>query len=290
MLFRAGAHFAISIPNNQDAAQHTHTQMSQVPPSIRAKQYKRAAFYSQSARRARLASMGARSRRTVNVTSARNSRPYASRARITRRTPSAAAFPQTLRTTLLYHSTEKVAIAQSVNGEFDQWRLTNPTDPDYTGTGHQPMGWDQYSLVYEDCHVVGAQISFVISPNIRDQPVLFTLRATDIDSSPSVVVDEPERANCDHRLTPFNSLDTVLQMSSKIDVPSFLGKTLAEYLSSEEYSVKVQNSTYNPTDQLIWSLGYIYSDSTYATDNSLYIKVVIAYDCVFTNPRNFSPS
>jgi len=234
--------------------------------------------------------MAGRSRRAVNLSSARNSRPYVSRARISSKTPQATAFPQTARTTLMYHVTENYAIQQSVSGEFDQWRITNPTDPDYTGTGHQPMGWDQFSLAYEDCHVIGAQITYTLATSCNEQPITLTLRATDIDASPTVVTDEIERANCSHLLTSWNSNEKTYTLTNKIDVPSFLGKTRAEYLASQEYSVKCQNSTYNPTDQLIWSFGYQYADGTYATDHRMYCKVVIAYDCVFTNPRNFSPS
>lgn len=46
-----------------------------------------------------------------------------------------------------------------------QWwtlRLTNLYDPDYTGTGHQPLGYDQWATFYKQYRVIG--VSFRITP------------------------------------------------------------------------------------------------------------------------------
>ena len=44
------------------------------------------------------------------------------------------------------------------------WRLSNPTDPNYTGLGHQPMLWDQFTTLYLNCIVYAAKIQYQIIP------------------------------------------------------------------------------------------------------------------------------
>lgn len=44
------------------------------------------------------------------------------------------------------------------------WRGNSVYDPDYTGTGAQPMGYDQYSTLYDFVVVLGSKINFKILP------------------------------------------------------------------------------------------------------------------------------
>lgn len=68
------------------------------------------------------------------------------------------AFPNSIRTTLRYHTycqpnpgVGAVAVnVYSANGLYD---------PDITGVGHQPMGFDEYMNAYDHYTVVGSQIS-----------------------------------------------------------------------------------------------------------------------------------
>lgn len=56
------------------------------------------------------------------------------------------------------------------------WRGNSLFDPNYTGTGHQPMYFDQYSLVYEKYRVTGCQIT-VSSMNYATQTALMVLQS-----------------------------------------------------------------------------------------------------------------
>lgn len=44
------------------------------------------------------------------------------------------------------------------------WRGNSIYDPDYSGTGTQPMGYDQYSTLYDYVVVMGSKINFKILP------------------------------------------------------------------------------------------------------------------------------
>lgn len=44
------------------------------------------------------------------------------------------------------------------------WRGNSIYDPDYTGTGTQPMGYDQYTTLYDYCVILGSKINLKILP------------------------------------------------------------------------------------------------------------------------------
>lgn len=44
------------------------------------------------------------------------------------------------------------------------YRANDLYDPDYTGSGHQPYTFDQWSVLYELCHVIGAKCTVRYTP------------------------------------------------------------------------------------------------------------------------------
>jgi len=45
------------------------------------------------------------------------------------------------------------------------FRVNNPYDPDYTGTGHQPMWYDTYTAIYDGVRVTKATITMTMTSN-----------------------------------------------------------------------------------------------------------------------------
>lgn len=44
------------------------------------------------------------------------------------------------------------------------FRANDCYDPDYTGTGHQPYGFDQWAAYYEHCHIIGSRCTVQYTP------------------------------------------------------------------------------------------------------------------------------
>ena len=72
--------------------------------------------------------------------------------------------PEEIRVKLIYNQTD-TDIGLGVGATNQQiFRLSNPTDPDFSATGHQPMGYDELTSLYSKCHVVAAKITWQIFP------------------------------------------------------------------------------------------------------------------------------
>lgn len=63
--------------------------------------------------------------------------------------------PRKIRTVLKYNDTYEL---DGPNGALQTFRLNSIFDPDYTGVGHQPMGHDQLSELYQKYKVISCTI------------------------------------------------------------------------------------------------------------------------------------
>jgi len=78
---------------------------------------------------------------------------------------------------------------------YHYFRANSIFDPNYTGTGHQPLNFDMWSLLYNHYVVVGAKCTayFHDDNNASSQGVLFGIGLTDdhiSTSSPSLMMEQ----------------------------------------------------------------------------------------------------
>lgn len=71
--------------------------------------------------------------------------------------------PKTFATTLRYHELVFLNPSAGAVGLY-VFRANSCFDPNYTGTGHQPMGWDQLSSMFAHYCVVSSRIKAVFAP------------------------------------------------------------------------------------------------------------------------------
>ena len=82
-----------------------------------------------------------------------------------------------LRYATIYESTTTTAIGQHL------FRGNSIFDPDQTGTGHQPLGYDQWTAFYDKYLVLGSQISVqVINESAGEQCYLGVLPKNEADA------------------------------------------------------------------------------------------------------------
>lgn len=76
-------------------------------------------------------------------------------------------FPKKIITILRYAEFQQTT---STSGGINTYiyRMNGPFDPDLTGSGHQPLYWDQFTPVYQNYRVLGSKINVEWSPQTPD--------------------------------------------------------------------------------------------------------------------------
>jgi len=92
--------------------------------------------------------------------------------------------PTTRRAVLRYSDQISITSTAGVLGSY-VFRSNSCHDPDYSSIGHQPMGWDQWKLLYNHYVVVGAKITCtVLSDTLGQSPFVCGVYLSDNVSLP----------------------------------------------------------------------------------------------------------
>lgn len=152
-------------------------------------------------------------------------------------------------------------------------------DPNITGTGHQPMGFDAIMLCYEHYHVQRADVR-IIARNSTTASCFVYLRV-DADSSP---LANPQQLVENGRLIydtlgPNNSPNGFKELSLSIDIPRTQGMTRGIFLANDNLRGSVAA---NPAEQTYIHMG-IWDQANQST--AAQFQVTITYHSYFTEPR-----
>jgi hypothetical protein len=173
------------------------------------------------------------------------------------------------------------------------FRANSLYDPNYTGAGHQPYGYDQWATLYSSWVVLRATCSFTctppnlstVTPQIDNVILYITKRRTDPTAFVDVntAIEDPYCA----RYVMTSGYQKQPKLSLSIDNPLMLGVDRKVYSSSLEYSGGTGS---NPTIQTYIICG---AGSTAAGTNNpdpVYCTAEINYFCKFYNPANLTGS
>lgn len=167
------------------------------------------------------------------------------------------------------------------------FRCNSIFDPDFTGTGHQPMGHDQIALLYHKYKVVASSIS------ITPVGVIHTASQTGgiygcttvMNSAQGISTDvdtNMERQRTSYRILPSGGQNTTGKAQSK--VKQFFNAR--KMLSTKEYvDSSVPLSSNPPADsQVLYTVWYGGSDSSVDPAPAEF-RITLYYWCLFTDPR-----
>lgn len=157
-------------------------------------------------------------------------------------------------------------------------------DPDITGGGHQPIGFDQLMALYDHYTVVGAKIRCHFQNKDTSYPQFCAIAVRD---SPTLSTDTREIVENGYvtmgHLAVFGTGGDKASLATSVDVAKFLGRT--NVLSDSQLK---GSSAANPGEQLYF---HLYGFPTEGVDsNIITINCVIDYDVVFHEKTVTLPS
>ncbi len=173
-----------------------------------------------------------------------------------------------------------VSYVFSANGMFD---------PDITGTGHQPIGFDQMMALYEQYTVTRSVINCRFRPNSRMQFGIALSPDTAVITNPSQFV---ENGLVNFRAySGFGSTEVgipIPNLSLSCDVKGYFGPmTEREMLNNVNL---FGTAAANPTEQVYFMISAWQGIGLDASAHNCDFDALISYDAIFWEPRKVGES
>jgi hypothetical protein len=191
---------------------------------------------------------------------------------VVRFTPNVFGFPDRLLTKVRYCDILSITSTGGGQGKY-LWRWNSTFDPDYTGTGHQPLYRDTYAAIYDQYAVVAATATFEIL-NTTVSPLVVIMN-TDDDGSISTnnnVLEEQSHGQS-KLMTPLTGSSSKVTMTASWSAAEFLN---IDPFSSQTYKTPVGS---NATEESLLSLSVFTTDVSTASIN---IKLTLVQEVLWT--------
>jgi len=198
--------------------------------------------------------------------------------------PWAPLFPTSVKRRLRYASSTTINSVSGVPGHY-LLRANDLFDPDYTGTGHQPMGFDQMMIFYDHFVVVKSTLTATFINMLTNSSLKAMIR---VDGN-NVVVSSSEDL-CElggsiyDTLGSFNSSSGVKSLSLSVDVAKYHGQNPLALTATESLTGSASAS---PADGVYFHLSVWSPDGA---TNLARVQFVIEFEAVFFEPRTPSAS
>lgn len=179
---------------------------------------------------------------------------------------------------------EQVELTSTLGGLTEhRFSCNNAYDPNTTGTGHQPMGYDQWSALFNHYTVLGAKVTINTLQNAGAvNPGYIGVYTTDGTSNPYTSADEFIEAKRGSFTQLVADQAHVKRLVSKFSTKKFFN--VSDVKDNSELKASV---TASPSEVAFWNIWYHTTDGT---TNSVKIMVVIDFIVSFSEPKDLSQS
>lgn len=177
---------------------------------------------------------------------------------------------------------ERVSTAGTLNNYM--FSANNIFDPNVTGTGHQPMGHDQWAILFNHYIVLGSKITIKVIPTAATtSPANVGIYLTDTVVPPYTTASEfvEARRGVVKSLVPGTTRTTYL--SNTFSCKKFFN--IKDVKDNALRLGAVMNNS--PTDQAVFDFWYQTVDGATAT---VYFQVIIDYIVMFSEPKDLVQS
>jgi hypothetical protein len=193
-------------------------------------------------------------------------------------------FPASVTKRLRYSTTFSLTSTSGAITSTQVFRANDLFDPDFTGTGHQPMGFDQLMVWYNHFCVRSARIQLVFKNNISNAPTV-CLRV-DADSTPLTVIDRiVELGGCvTENLEIKGSYGANKKLSLSIDIAKLQGISPSAMTADANLRGTAASS---PAEV---SYFHITMWDTSGTTGGVEVDVILEQTATFFEPRDITES
>lgn len=168
----------------------------------------------------------------------------------------------------------------ALTGQY-AFNLNSLFDPNRTGFGHQPYGFDTLATLYNRYRVISCGYRLQLAGDATSAFILSALPANEIVSSLSIS-EMRENPRC--KYIQQNPGSTALTLSGKCYIPSLTGRTKSQYMSDDRYSANVTTS---PAELAILNLQ---TANTADTIISTKIQVLLEFTVEWFDIKNLAQS
>lgn len=130
-------------------------------------------------------------------------------------------------------------IDTSLTGGTYNFNLNSLFDPNRSGIGHQPHGFDLLATMYNRYRVVSCGWRLQLAGDSASAQILSAIPANELFSSISIS-EIRENPRC--KYIQQNPGSAAMTLSGKCFIPSLMGRTKSQYMSDDRYSSSVTTS------------------------------------------------
>lgn len=159
-------------------------------------------------------------------------------------------------------------------------------DPDISGVGTQPMGFDQMMIFYEHYTVYSARIIVTFrNYTTSTSPIVYIAARADtpLTSDPKTIMEIGNSVST--QLLPGPGSGSLKELKLTLRVAPFLG-----FDDLMDSTVSRGDISSNPSEGVFFHVGAYNNEPGAAAVGEVKCQVRIEYDAVFTEPRVISPS
>jgi len=176
--------------------------------------------------------------------------------------------------------TDRIALT-SVNGAATThvFNLNSIFDPDYTGSGHKPLGYTVYESLYNKYRVL--ECSWKIEATSLSYSAVMTVTPQNSITGAGFSYLVAERDQSEMHIVPIQPNHPV-KFNGKVKLHQLTGRSLSEYKTDDIYSA---NFGFSPVE--LMGLGLYQQEVTgQSVTNSMVVAITLTYKVVMYDPKS----
>jgi len=198
-------------------------------------------------------------------------------------------FPPRFRKRLVYAEVGLVLAATNPNAQTYFFTANGLFDPNITGTGHQPIGFDQMMLFYEQYTVVASKCSIQCinssGAGVYANVGLYLSPDTTQITVPNRLIENGYIAW--RTMKPIGIQGSSCSLNLNCSIPTYMGRNRNPRALLDDTNL-FGTSAANPSEQVYY--GLVLYDPTMANNTDVTFTVILEYDVMFWEPRKLTES